>query len=83
MQTKIDRHSSEDIMSLTSIQEGMLFHYIRGSDSLEYHEQVSMTFVGDINPGLLQQAWDFIIEKNEMLRAVYRWKEIDKPVQII
>ena len=36
MQAKLDKSNIEDIIPLTSMQEGMLFHYIMVSDSLEY-----------------------------------------------
>ena len=83
MQTKIDRSNIEDIIPLTTMQEGMLFHYRMEPDSTQYHEQVSIGFVGAMDVGLLQKAWDFVIHKNEMLRTVFRWKGIDKPVQMI
>jgi len=83
MQTKIDRNNIEDIIPLTPMQEGMLFHYTMNPDSTEYHEQISFGLTGDIDVDLLQKAWDFVIRKNEMLRSDYRWKDIDKPVQLI
>ena len=83
VQTKLDRNNIEDIIPLTPTQEGMLFHYILDPDSSDYHEQISLGLVGDINPDLLQEAWDFVIRKNEMLRVVYRWKGIEKPIQVV
>jgi len=83
MQAKLDSSNIEDIIPLTSMQEGMLFHYMMESDSLEYHEQISLGLVGKINSDLLQKAWNFVIEENEMLRTIYRWKDINKPVQVI
>ena len=83
MQTTLDRNNIEDISLLTPMQEGMLFHYRMEPDSTQYHQQVSISFVGAMNVDLLQKAWNFVIQKNEMLRAVYRWKGIDKPVQVI
>ena len=83
MQTKLDRSNIEDIMPLTPMQEGMLFHYIMEADSLEYHEQISLGFTGDLDVDLMQKAWDFVICNNEMLRTVYRWKNINNPVQVI
>ena len=83
MSTKLNKDHIEDIISLTSMQEGMLFHYMMDSEGLAYHEQVSIDLEGDIEPDLLQQAWDLVIQSNEMLRAVYRWRGIDKPVQVI
>ncbi|CCF15397.1 tyrocidine synthase 3 [Brevibacillus laterosporus GI-9] len=83
MDNKLDKKNIEEIMGLTSTQEGMLFHYRNDLNSREYHEQLSLTLVGDIQVEILQKSWDFVIETNEMLRTIYRWKNIDNPVQIV
>ena len=83
MGSKLDRNNVEDIIPLTSMQEGMLFHYLTELDSPEYHEQVIIGLIGDLNPDLFQKAWDFVILRNEMLRTVYRWEDMNKPVQVI
>ena len=80
---KLDKNNIEDILSLTSMQEGMLFHYVMNPDSTEYHEQISIDLVGAVDLDLMQKAWDFVISQNEMLRAIYRWKNINHPLQII
>ncbi|TPG85648.1 amino acid adenylation domain-containing protein [Brevibacillus laterosporus] len=83
MDNKLDKKNIEEIMGLTSTQEGMLFHYRNDLNSREYHEQLSLTLVGDIQVEILQKSWDFVIETNEMLRTIYRWKNIENPVQIV
>ncbi|WBW96389.1 non-ribosomal peptide synthetase [Oceanirhabdus sp. W0125-5] len=83
MNKKIDKSNVENILDLTSTQQGMLFHYISDHNSKEYQEQLSLTITGDVKIDLLQRAWDFVIESNEMLRTIFRWKGIDKPVQIV
>ena len=83
MQTKLDRSNVEDIIPLTSMQEGMMFHYLMESDDAEYHQQISIDLVGDLSIDLMKKAWDFVISKNEILRTVYRWKNIAHPVQVI
>ena len=83
MDSKLDRSNIEDIIPLTPMQEGMLFHYIMEPETLAYHEQISFGLVGKIKPDLMQKAWGFVTQKNEMLRAVYRWKNIDNPIQVI
>ncbi|NBI31164.1 condensation domain-containing protein, partial [Chengkuizengella marina] len=80
---KLSRDNIESIISLTSMQQGMLFHYINDEGSREYHEQLSITILGDIKIDLLQKAWDFVIDTNEMLRTIFRWKAIENPVQIV
>ncbi|MGB7604816.1 MAG: amino acid adenylation domain-containing protein [Lutisporaceae bacterium] len=83
IQNKLDRNNVENFMSLTSLQQGMLFHYVRDELSTEYHEQLSLSITGDLKIDLLQKSWDFVIENNEMLRTVFRWKGIDNPIQIV
>jgi len=83
MENKLDRNNVENFMALTSLQQGMLFHYISDEKSTEYIEQLSLTITGDIKVDLLQIAWNFVVGNNEMLRTVFRWRGIDKPVQIV
>lgn len=82
-ENKLDKNNIENVMSLTSSQQGMLFHYINDEQSKEYHEQLSLTINSNLNRDLLQKTWDSIIETNEMLRTIFRWKGIDKPVQLV
>ncbi|WP_080283458.1 non-ribosomal peptide synthetase, partial [Clostridium botulinum] len=83
IENKLDRSNVENFMSLTSLQQGMLFHYINDKKSTEYHEQLSLTIDGDLKLDLLEKAWNIVIENNEMLRTIFRWKGIDKPIQIV
>ncbi len=80
---KIDKNNVEDIIALTPTQEGMLFHYVTEPDSEMYFEQLSLRIKGEINVDLLKKAWEFIIKTNEMLRTIFRWKNVEKPMQIV
>ncbi|MCS4479988.1 condensation domain-containing protein [Clostridium botulinum] len=80
---KLDKNNIENFMSLTSLQQGMLFHYISDEESNMYHEQLSLTLRGGLKLELLQRAWQFVIDSNEMLRTIFRWKEIEKPIQVV
>ncbi|MCB2298651.1 non-ribosomal peptide synthetase [Clostridium tagluense] len=79
----IKRENVEDIIELTSTQQGMLYHYVNDTDSFMYQEQLSITLSGAIDINLIKKTWDFLVESNEMLRTIFRWEKIDKPVQII
>ncbi len=83
MVNKLDKKNVENLMELTSLQHGILFHYISDELSTEYHEQLSLTIKGNIKVDLIKRAWNLVIENNEILRTVFRWKEIDKPIQIV
>jgi amino acid adenylation domain-containing protein/non-ribosomal peptide synthase protein (TIGR01720 family) len=80
---KLDKKNIEDIYNLTPMQEGMLFHYLKNPRSDYYFEQLSLEIPGEINERAFEKAWNFVIETNEMLRAVFRWEAVEKPMQII
>ena len=82
-QRKIDSANVEDILGLTSMQEGMLYHYMEKPESRQYFEQIILYFSGDIDRDLFREAWNCVTRENEMLRAVYRWEDLDNPIQII
>ncbi len=83
MAGKINKENIEDIIALTPMQEGMLFHYLNEPNSELYFEQLSIRITGDINETVIQKAWNYVAETNEMLRTVFRWKNISKPLQIV
>lgn len=80
---KINKNEVEDIISLTPVQEGMLFHYLQNPDSEDYHEQLCMNLSGILDLDLFQMAWQTVIGSNEMLRTVFRWEQVKQPVQIV
>lgn len=73
----------EDILGLTPVQAGMLFHYLEAPGSLNYIEQLSLHISGEIHLEIFKKAWNAVIETNEMLRVIFRWEKLDNPVQVI
>ncbi|HEX2927338.1 MAG TPA: amino acid adenylation domain-containing protein, partial [Ruminiclostridium sp.] len=80
---KLDKQNVEDVIALAPMQQGMLFHYITNRDSEQYFEQLSLRLYGEIDTSFIKEAWSFVIRTNEMLRTVYRWEAIEKPLQIV
>lgn len=80
---KIDKENVVNICPLTPMQEGMLFQYINNPDSSQYFEQLILTLQGSVDYDLFAIAWNNVVKINQMLRTVFRWEKIDKPVQII
>jgi acyl carrier protein len=80
---KLDKQNIEDILALTPMQEGMLFHYLNLPNSELYFEQLSLTLSGRVIPELLKKAWQHVADSNEMLRTVFKWDNLERPVQII
>lgn len=80
---KIDGKNIEDIFALTPVQEGMLFHYLKEPASQYYFEQLSLMISSKIDMFYFQQAWKRVIRSHGMMRTVFRWESVDKPVQIV
>jgi tyrocidine synthetase-3 len=80
---KLDKKNIENIFDLTALQEGMLFHYLNSAKSNIYCAQLSLEIDGLIIKDYFQEAWNKVIENNEMLRIVFRWEKLSKPIQII
>jgi hypothetical protein len=80
---KLDPKKIENILALTPVQEGMLFHYLQEPQSRLYFEQLSLEIFGVIDHELFEEAWNVVIKTNDMLRAVFRWEKVDNPVQVV
>jgi len=82
-QYKLGKKNIEDILALTPMQEGMLYHYLKQPQSSHYVEQLSLSLSGVIDLICFEKAWEFVVESNEMLRTVFRWEQVKKPVQLV
>lgn len=78
-----DKKNIEDILALTPLQEGMLFHYLKEPGSRMNVEQVFLEMSGKIEFELFREAWQSVVNTNEMLRTVFRWDDVKKPVQLV
>jgi len=80
---KLNKENIEDILALTPMQEGMLFHYLKDPGSDYYFEQLSLEISGNINKEIFEKSWNVVVAANEMMRTVFRWEKLEKPSQII
>ncbi|WP_270344320.1 condensation domain-containing protein, partial [Bacillus mobilis] len=79
----IAKENVEDILDLTGMQQGMLYHYIDDIASSLYQEQMSITLEGVIDIDLIIAAWNNVVKTNEMLRTIFKWEKLNKPIQIV
>ncbi|MCP4157446.1 MAG: hypothetical protein GY757_57580, partial [bacterium] len=79
----LDKKNIIDILPLTPIQEGLLFHYLKSPGSKAYLEQLSIKISGNLHRDTFHKAWSTVIHANEVLRTVFRWEKMDKPVQVV
>jgi polyketide synthase PksJ len=82
-ENKIDKQNVEDMMGLTAMQAGMLFHYLANPLSPLYMEQIRLTLSGKIDNRQFKKAWNILADTNEMLRSVFAWEKLEEPVQIV
>ncbi|MDQ1350148.1 MAG: hypothetical protein QG657_449, partial [Acidobacteriota bacterium] len=80
---KLDPKHIENVLALTPLQEGILFHYLQDPQSEVYFAQLCLEISGEIDMSSFENAWNTVIETNEMLRTVFRWEKLEKPSQII
>ncbi|MGP3748397.1 non-ribosomal peptide synthetase [Bacillus sp. 3A_MP1] len=80
---KIDKNNIANILGLTTIQEGLLFHHLMEPEGNAYFEQMLIKLESEPARDLFEKAWQQTVQQNEMLRTVFRWKETAKPIQVI
>src|SRR5229473_420188 len=71
-----------EAFDLTPIQEGMLFHALYAKQSGMYVEQIRSRFCGSLDVRALEQAWQLIVARHQILRACFEWEGVERPRQI-
>lgn len=77
------RDRIEDIYDCTPLQEGLLYHHLRGADGDAYHEQWVFTLDGAFDAMAFRAAWDIVIARHAALRTVFRWHNVPHAVQLV
>jgi amino acid adenylation domain-containing protein/non-ribosomal peptide synthase protein (TIGR01720 family) len=72
-----------DIYELTPMQSGMLFHALKADNPEAYFEQTVITLKGDIEAALLQEGLDTLIQRYEVLRTLFLYEKVDRPLQVV
>ncbi|WP_189027807.1 non-ribosomal peptide synthetase, partial [Paenibacillus albidus] len=72
-----------NIYRLTPMQEGMLFHSLLNPNSSAYYERVLLTLGGEIDEALFEKSFNHLIERHDVLRTVFLYKETEQPLQIV
>ncbi|MDQ2835884.1 MAG: amino acid adenylation domain-containing protein [Actinomycetota bacterium] len=73
----------EDILPLSPMQEGMLFHSLLDPDSGVDFEQLLYRFDGPFDATVLDAAWQQVVARHSALRARFVWQGVDRPLQLI
>lgn len=78
----------EDVTSLTSLQNGMLYHCLAAERPGPYLEH--FVFACRAGPGrrpavdaaAMQDAWDAVVARHAVLRSGFVWQEVETPLQV-
>ncbi|MDQ0346696.1 non-ribosomal peptide synthetase [Ancylobacter vacuolatus] len=73
----------EDIYPLSPMQEAMLLHSLSRQGSAVNFEQSCMRFTGTLDTAALRKAWTLVFERHPVLRTVFRWRGLERPLQLV
>jgi amino acid adenylation domain-containing protein/non-ribosomal peptide synthase protein (TIGR01720 family) len=76
-------HAVSDIYTLSPAQEGMLFHNMMDRKSSMYYEQISYGISAALEPAVLEKAFGLLIDRHDILRTFFYFKNIPRPVQVV
>lgn len=80
---KLSKSSVENIYPLSQMQQGLMFHTLANEGYPKYVQRLELDIQGEIDVPNMQSAFDRVVQDNEMLRTVFRWKNIEQPIQIV
>ena len=73
----------EAIYPLTSMQEGMLYHSLSALQPSVYFQQAILRLRGPLDPASLRRAWETMLARHSILRTVFVWERLERPLQVV
>lgn len=73
----------QNIYPLSPMQQGMLFHTLLSPETEVYSEQLSCIISGELLLEAFRQAWEKVIERQDILRSSFIWDDLDEPLQVV
>ncbi|MFJ9890725.1 amino acid adenylation domain-containing protein [Streptomyces sp. NPDC091287] len=78
------RAAIEDVLPLSPLQEGMLFHALYEEQDLDvYVAQIVIDLEGELDAGAMRDSVAALLRRHASLRASFRYEKLSKPVQVI
>ncbi|GAA4971883.1 amino acid adenylation domain-containing protein [Actinoplanes utahensis] len=78
------RAALDDLLPLTPLQEGMLFHNVYDESALDFYAaQLVVDLDGDLDQDALRAAGQALLDRHPNLRAGFRHEGLSRPVQMI
>jgi amino acid adenylation domain-containing protein len=73
----------EKVYPLSPMQAGMLVHALRDETSRAYFEQTVLKINGEIDLNVLEQSFNLLFERYDILRTVFRVDQLKEPLQFV
>ena len=78
-----DGRDVEDLLPLTPLQEGMLFHRLVGGEDDVYVDQAALLLDGVGDPHAFAVAWQRVADRTPALRTSVAWESVPVPLQVV
>ncbi|MFJ8593553.1 non-ribosomal peptide synthase/polyketide synthase [Streptomyces sp. NPDC093598] len=78
-----DGRTVEDLLPLTPLQEGMLFHRLVGGPEDVYVDQAALLLEGVADPHAFAVAWQRVTDRTPALRTSVVWQDVPVPLQVV
>ncbi|NLD47316.1 MAG: non-ribosomal peptide synthetase, partial [Clostridiaceae bacterium] len=73
----------KSVYELTPMQEGIFYNYLYDPKSSAYFEQMIIKIQGDLDIGVLEQSFQGVVQKYDILRTNFLNKKAKIPVQVV
>ncbi|MFF5965052.1 amino acid adenylation domain-containing protein [Streptomyces collinus] len=79
------RSGISDVLPLSPLQEGLLFHALYDDDSAPdvYAAQQVLELTGEVDPAAVRAAGQALLDRHPNLRACFRRRDAGQPIQIV
>ncbi|SHK87530.1 non-ribosomal peptide synthase domain TIGR01720, partial [Clostridium cavendishii DSM 21758] len=78
-----DINNIKNIYQLSPMQEGMLYHTLADDESEAYHNSLTLKIKGDLDISILEESFNKLIARHDILRTVFDSKNFNKNMQIV
>jgi len=79
----LDTRNIKDLYKLSPMQEGMLYHAMKDKESSAYLEQAILSIDGRLEITHLEESFNKLIEGYDILRTVFVYEKIGRPIQVV
>ena len=79
-----EHQTIEDILPLSPLQEGLLFHALYDAQGPDvYTVQLELELEGRLDPAVLESSLQAVVARHASLRAGFRHEQLSRPVQVV